>query len=118
MKRKNLFELRVVIALIFSVLTITTFAQTITVTGTVSDTNSEPVIGASVIILGHSNLGTVTNSEGIFTLPNVPSNSTLRVSYVGLLPQEIAVNGQRNINVTMQQDLKSLERGSSNCIGY
>jgi len=108
MKRKNLFELRVVIALIFSVLTITTFAQTITVTGTVSDTNSEPVIGASVVIVGYSNLGTVTNAEGIFTLSNVPSNSTLRVTYVGLQPQEIAVNGQRNINVTMQQDSKSL----------
>ena len=108
MKRKNLFELRVVIALILSVLTITTFAQTITVTGTVSDTNSEPVFGAAVTVKDMTNKGTVTNIEGKFVLTNVPSNGTLHISQIGMLPQDIAIGGKTAFNIILQEDTKTL----------
>ena len=108
MKRKNLFELRVVIALILSVITITTFAQTITVTGTVSDTNSEPVFGAAVTVKDMTNKGTVTNIEGKFVLTNVPSNGTLHISQIGMLPQDIAIGGKTAFNIILQEDTKTL----------
>ncbi len=57
-------------------------AQNITVTGTVSD-NLGPVIGASIQVEGTSN-GCITDIDGNYTLPNVPSNATLVFSYIGL----------------------------------
>lgn len=50
-------------------------AQTQTVTGVViSDKDGQPVVGASVLVKG-TNLGTITDLDGKFTLSNVPSSA-------------------------------------------
>lgn len=78
------------------------------VTGTISDTNGEPIIGASVIIQGTAN-GTVTDLNGNFILQNVPSNSILVISYVGMKTQNISVNGRSEIKVKMEENSHVLD---------
>ena len=82
-------------------------AQNITVKGTVKDNTGEPVIGASVVQKGTSN-GIVTDIDGNFTL-NVPSNSTIVVSFIGYKTQEVPVAGKKQINVIMKEDTEMLD---------
>ncbi|MDD3189822.1 MAG: carboxypeptidase-like regulatory domain-containing protein, partial [Fermentimonas sp.] len=49
------------------------FAQNITVEGTVTDNNGEALIGVTVQVQG-TTIGTITDMEGNYTLPNVPPN--------------------------------------------
>ncbi|MCD8094054.1 MAG: SusC/RagA family TonB-linked outer membrane protein [Bacteroides sp.] len=67
-------------------------AQTSTISGVVtSEEDGESVVGASVLVKGTS-LGTVTGIDGKFTIANVPSSAkTLRVSFVGMQSQEVAI---------------------------
>ncbi len=78
-----------------------------TVTGTVSDSNG-PLPGASVVVKGTTN-GTQTDFDGNYTLNNVGSDATLVFSYIGFKPQEILVNGQTTINVTLSEDASELD---------
>lgn len=79
-----------------------------TVTGKVIDTNGDPIIGATIQIKG-TGQGTITDIGGNYTLTNVYDNATLEISYVGMKPQSISVNGRTSINVTMMEDVESLE---------
>lgn len=83
------------------------FSQNITVKGVVNDATGEPVIGASVLQKGTTN-GIITDIDGNFTL-NVPSNSTIVISFVGYKTQEIPVAGKTQINVTMKEDTEMLD---------
>jgi iron complex outermembrane receptor protein len=85
------------------------FAQNITVNGTVTDANGEPVIGATVVMQGNASHGTVTDIDGNYALSNVPGNATLQFSYVGLTAQTVAVNGRTVINVVMDADTELLD---------
>jgi len=76
------------------------------VTGTVSDSNG-PLPGASVVVKGTTN-GTQTDFDGNYTI-TVEGDGTLVISYVGFLTQEIAIDGQSTINVSMQEDAEALE---------
>ena len=77
-------------------------AQTITVTGTVTDATGEPLIGASVIAKGTS-VGAATDFDGNYSL-SVDPKATLIVSYVGYDTQEIPVDGRTNINVVLKEN--------------
>lgn len=81
-------------------------AQAQEVTGTVSDA-SGPLPGASVVEKGTTN-GTQTDFDGNYTI-SVGSNAVLVVSYIGYKTQEIAINGQSSINVSMAEDASQLE---------
>jgi len=83
------------------------FAQTVTVSGTVTDETYAPLIGVNVLVKGAST-GAITDVDGKYVLQQVPANAVLVFSYVGYLPQEIAVENRGNINVTMKEDTKSL----------
>lgn len=82
--------------------TLTAQAQHITVTGVVTDSGNEPVIGATVVAK-NTNLGAVTDAEGRYTI-SVPSGSTLSFSFVGLSPKDEKVNGRTTINVVLDND--------------
>ncbi len=77
------------------------------VSGTVSDANG-PLPGASVVVQGTTN-GTQTDFDGNYTLNNVGASATIVVSYIGYSTQEIAVNGQTTINVTLAEDAQALD---------
>ncbi|MDR3260439.1 MAG: carboxypeptidase-like regulatory domain-containing protein, partial [Tannerella sp.] len=60
-------------------------AQQIRITGIVTDTNGEPVIGANVVVKGTTN-GTVTDADGKFSL-TVSDNAILQISFIGYISQ-------------------------------
>ena len=76
-------------------------AQT-TVTGTVSDQNGDPLLGASLLVKGTST-GTITDVDGAFSI-NVPEGSNvLVVSYTGFETTQVELNGQTKLDITMQE---------------
>lgn len=82
------------------------WGQNLSVKGSVSDTKGEPIIGASVVIKGNTTQGTITDLDGQFTL-NVPSNSTLVISYIGYVTQEVPAKG--TVKVTLKEDNEMLD---------
>jgi TonB-linked SusC/RagA family outer membrane protein len=83
-------------------------AQNVSVSGTVIDTNNDLLIGVNVQVKG-TTTGTVTDIDGKFSL-SVPDNKSVLVfSYIGYLPQEITVGTQRTMNITLWEDLQSLD---------
>lgn len=80
-----------------------------TITGTVvtGDTN-EPAVGATVY-LRNSTTGTVTDTDGKFSIAIEGLGGVLEFSYIGYKTQEVALVGQSNINVTLQPDNEVLD---------
>lgn len=81
--------------------------QARTVKGTVVDKVNQPVIGASVHVNG-TNLGTMTDVDGNFTISNAPDNAVLTFSYVGMVSKTVkAADGQMKIELA--DDVQNLE---------
>ena len=77
------------------------------VTGTIKDERGEPVTGATIEIKG-TKTKTITDIDGRFSV-NVPAHATsLVVSYLGYMPQEIALQGRSNVNVELQPESSEL----------
>ena len=75
----------------FAAIASTAFAQVSTVKGTVSDENGVPMAGVSVLVKG-TQIGTVTDVDGTYTLRGVPANAqTLVFSFIGMETLEVAV---------------------------
>ena len=82
-------------------------AQT-SVTGTVvSQEDGQPVIGATVRVSG-TQVGTVTNADGKFSLSMPAGHNTLTVSYVGMETQEVRVTG-RSVSVVLVPEQTALD---------
>lgn len=73
-----------------------------TVTGTVKDPNGLPLPGANILEKGTSN-GVTTDFEGNFSIELENENATLVVSYVSFATREITVNGQIDLDITLEQ---------------
>ena len=82
-------------------------AQSVTVTGNVTDQIGEVVIGASILEKGTSN-GTITDFDGNYAI-TVDANATLVISYVGYQTQEVALKGKTVVNVVMSEDAQLLQ---------
>jgi TonB-linked SusC/RagA family outer membrane protein len=81
------------------------YAQSgISIRGTVVDKNNEAIIGASVIVKGRGNTGTVSDLSGQFTLTVPNSNTTIVISYIGMKTKEMKIGNSRNIKVTLEED--------------
>ena len=76
------------------------------VRGTVSDEAGEPVIGAAVQVQG-TRTGDVTDLNGKFSV-EASSDATLIISYLGFVTETVRVNGRNNIQVTLKEDVESL----------
>ena len=84
-------------------------AQEDIITGKVLDTGGEPLIGVHVKWKDQK-MGTVTNLEGVFTLPVLKTKATLQISYMGYKTQEVTVEkGQRLVNITLVDDAQNLD---------
>ncbi|MER3318252.1 MAG: carboxypeptidase-like regulatory domain-containing protein [Allomuricauda sp.] len=77
------------------------------ITGTVTDQNGEPLIGANVLVQGTTN-GTQTDFDGNYTI-SADGSATLVFSYVGFSTQEVAINGRSVIDVTLMEDASQLD---------
>ena len=90
-------------------LSVTAWAQNLTVKGRVlSAMDNEPLIGATVMVKGSAN-GAVTDIDGYYTLNNVPSKGTITFSYVGFVTEDVKVNGQTKIGISMKETENSLD---------
>lgn len=88
------------------------YAQEIkTISGSVSDTKNETIIGATVTatVSGLMKAGTVTDLNGNFKLA-VPIGSTLNVTYIGFKSHQEVITTEKNVfQVVLQEDVKSLD---------
>ncbi len=89
-------------------------AQTITATGRVVDTNQDPLIGATIKVVGGSG-GTITDFEGKFSLP-CKQGATLDVSYVGYVSQHVKAG--TGLRITLNEDAKTLDETVVVGVGY
>lgn len=103
---KKQFLLCMVVFLISLFISEATYAQT-SVSGKVSSASGEGIPGVSVLIKG-SNQGTNSDASGNFRLSNVNSNTVLVFSAIGFLPEQRTVGNQTTINVTLNEDTKTL----------
>ncbi len=78
------------------------------ITGTITDSQGEPLIGASVVEVATSN-GTVADFDGNYELKLTTDNAKLRFSFMGYVEQEVDVAGRSNINITLAEDVQQLE---------
>lgn len=101
----NLKNMRVLLSMLFVFLSVNVVAQNIT--GTVKDSQGEPIIGASVVEKGTSN-GVVTNLDGQFTLKS-SGKYPIEISYMGYVKQVINLKGRTSLNIVMQEDANLLE---------
>ena len=99
---------KVFVTLVAILMAIPAFAQTVNLSGQVTDESGEPLIGATVMIQ-NTNKGTSTDFDGNYSIPNAPAMGTIVVSYVGYDTQRIPINGQFTINVVMKDDTQSLD---------
>lgn len=77
------------------------------VSGTVKDAKGEGIPGANILVKG-TTVGTVTDTEGKFTIEVPDENQTLIFSSIGYTSQEIAVSGRGVIDVVLLDDVKQL----------
>lgn len=101
MESKNMknskFRLVLWVMLLFA--TLTTSAQQVKVTGTVTDPGGEPLVGVSVKANAS---GTITDIDGKYSI-DVPSAGSITFSYVGFETIVEKVNGRKNINVMLKE---------------
>ena len=84
------------------------WAQERTVTGKVTAAEDGlPLPGVNVVVKGTS-LGTVTNTEGIYTLSVPQGGTTLVFSFIGLTTQEVEIGARTTIDLQMGQDIQQL----------
>ncbi len=82
-------------------------AQSVKVTGTVTDQAGEPMVGVFVMVQG-TTTGVSTDADGKYTI-NAPAKGTLVFSVMGSKDAVVAVNNKSVINVTMQEDAEVLD---------
>ena len=82
--------------------------QEFVVTGTIVDGSNQPLPSASIVEKGTSN-GTQSDFDGNYSITVSDNNAILVFSFLSHITQEIAVNGQNIINVTLLEDATSLE---------
>lgn len=94
------------------------FAQTadrIDVSGTVVDRNGEPVVGASVVVIGTMK-GTITDADGAFYLSSVAKDATLSADLLGYKTVTLQLSGRSRVNIILEDDALALEE--SVVVGY
>ncbi len=78
------------------------------VSGNVTDQSGQPLTSASIIEKGTTN-GAVSDFDGKFSLTVSDKNATLVISYLGYLTNEVALNGQSTLSITLQEDKAKLD---------
>lgn len=97
----------IIILLLFLFVPVIMMAQNITVTGTVTDTDGNPLPGTNISVLG-TQTGVVTDATGYYSI-DVPPDSRLLFNFVGYNSFIVDVNNQRVIDVIMEEDLQQLD---------
>ena len=93
------------VLLLFLSMSLNLHAQNVTVTGQVVDAENEPIIGATVTVLGNKSLGTITNVDGRYSISLSNEGGALQFSYVGYKTKIINVpKGSTKVDVSLEED--------------
>ncbi|WP_158267172.1 TonB-dependent receptor [Chitinophaga niastensis] len=79
-----------------------------TITGIVKDADGKPLPGVTVAI-SNTSIGTTTNEKGFYSLKQPDGNHTLVFTSIGFTRLEVNINGRSAVNVTLQNNISSLE---------
>jgi hypothetical protein len=82
-------------------------AQNLRITGTVSDQNGQPILAATVAVVGTTS-ATITDINGVYEI-QAAKDATLEFSYVGMATQTLQVAGRTKIDVVLQEDAQQIE---------
>lgn len=107
LKLKSRFIIIVLVLTILNVLNV--HAQNKNVSGTVLDNSGQPVIGASIVVVGQSKLGTVTDIDGKFSIAVPATSKKIEVSYIGMVSQVIEAKAGTPMKIIMKDNLKDLD---------
>ena len=80
----------------------------ITISGTVSDAEGNPIPGVNILVKGTTN-GTTTDGSGKYSIIIQEGDAVLVFSFIGYTTQEVAVNGRSVVDVALAEDVQSLE---------
>ncbi len=105
-RRGHFFFFTVLLLSLFSFST-TVSAQSVKVSGTVKTAAQEPLASVSVKVK-NSQIGTVTDASGKFSLDVPNSKSVLIFSYVGFTEKAVTVGNQTNIDITLEENSSGL----------
>lgn len=95
------------LVLLFSLATLSTYAQQKKVSGTVTaKSDGLPLPAVSVVVKGTS-LGAQTDADGKYSI-TVPENGTLIFSYIGFVTREVKVGATSTVNIALESDEKQL----------
>ncbi|WP_179333269.1 SusC/RagA family TonB-linked outer membrane protein [Winogradskyella costae] len=86
----------------------TVFGQELNVTGIIKGADGMPLPGANIIEKGTKN-GVQTDIDGQFTIDLIDRNATIVISFIGFTTQEIPVNGQETLDITLENADTALE---------
>ncbi|MDX1684030.1 MAG: SusC/RagA family TonB-linked outer membrane protein [Saprospiraceae bacterium] len=89
--------------LFFAAVTIALYGQR-TVSGVVTDSGGEPLIGANVLVKG-TTIGTITDIDGSYNIVVPEGYDQLVVSYTGFSPREVALGASNIIDVSLEEGL-------------
>ena len=110
--KKTLHPLtRLLMAAVLSCFSVVAFAQKITVSGIVTDTDGAPLVGATVIVMENARPeggGTTTNSEGEFSL-NAAKGQQLAVSYIGYQDATVEITSKTYYEIALQSDNEQID---------
>ena len=91
------------VVLLFCISSLSAQQTGLSVSGKVMDESGESLPGTTIVVK-NTTIGTVSDIDGAFAISNVPAQSTLVFSFVGMQTQEIPVNGKTSFNVSLKQD--------------
>ncbi len=98
-----------ILALLFIACSLALSAQGLQIKGVVtSSDDGQPVPGASVFVKG-TTTGTMTDITGYYSLSNVPVNSTLVFSFVGMKTQEVVVTESTTVNIVLASGVELID---------
>ena len=97
---------KIIFLLALTAISLLTIAQT--VTGKITDLAGEPLIGASVMAVG-TEVGTITDYEGNFTLAMPEGKVMVQVSYIGYKTKVINVKGKNELTISLDEDAQAME---------
>jgi len=87
---------------------ITASTSTIKITGLVTDVSNEPLAGVTIAAIG-TQIGTITDANGKFTL-DIPSNKNkIRISYLGFVSQDITITNNKSLVIVLQENSELLQ---------
>ncbi len=114
MKQHSRIKRRLLPVFMAFMTTLSLFAQQQQISGVVTDTTGEPVIGANVRVKG-TTTGTVTDLDGQFIL-NISPGAIIEVTYIGYVPQEVSTQNKSTLSIVLEES--AIEIDDVVIVGY